>query len=718
MAGTETAFERHLIYAAVFRATLDQRPYAPLVTRPYGDGSLVTAPHGLDREVAVTLPGLWYCLHLPNTLAQLVDLSAATLKASQALHLDHHILLAPIQIFDREHVGGWLASGVPVLAVCPDELADETAQRSEALDFAFPPMPYSQMSDASLVEHWRSIHAALAGGSAYLGREPSLTHRLDVAPTDLPRRWLARQFDAAEDSPSVADGNRDGVVAEALRAQMVLAATARLEREEVSLSAARQMLPDEIEREQHRLRVPVVVAAPGVASSYIRGAGDRSLRERVAPMTDVDAADTWSPTVHQRDDALVERAAIEFVTTHRAIARGGIGVMLPSISPEAFGILLQVEEHFQARRPRGSAVWRLLDRLDAATAHIWTDATIALVARASMLTVFSNFPLGLLRLPGDTAPIAARMPIAYRPLLPLTRTIQQELTYVPPIDLSSGLRVLVAQCIPADDAVGAASRLGWSVAAEGLNGGREAITLDVVETLSIDALRTAIADHQPDVLVIAAHGALSENRSLAGLHVGDEVVAGPGLGPLPPVVILSACHVAPRGAGTVSVTDLLLREGAVAVLGTQVPVNVRRNATLMVRFFVYISEVLAARESHLTLLDVWQRVQMSNAVNDVLRGNPRLAEWALSPTASGSSVLEEFMRTRSTGRLRPAHIYADTEQVLGEIADELGDGTRVRGWFRQPGYVPESLFYLFAGCPERVYLRPLADAIDHDEVGG
>ena len=57
---------------------------------------------------------------------------------------------------------------------------------------------------------------------------------------------------------------------------------------------------------------------------------------------------------------------------------------------------------------------------------------------------------------------------------------------------------------------------------------------------------------------------------------------------MPPVVILSACYVAPRGSGAVSITDLLLREGAVAVLGTQVPVDVYHNAVLMTRFFYYI----------------------------------------------------------------------------------------------------------------------------------
>jgi hypothetical protein len=43
--------------------------------------------------------------------------------------------------------------------------------------------------------------------------------------------------------------------------------------------------------------------------------------------------------------------------------------------------------------------------------------------------------------------------------------------------------------------------------------------------------------------------------------------------------------VSPRGLGTVNVTDLLFRYGAYAILATLVPIDVRRNATLMVELF-------------------------------------------------------------------------------------------------------------------------------------
>ena len=161
-----------------------------------------------------------------------------------------------------------------------------------------------------------------------------------------------------------------------------------------------------------------------------------------------------------------------------------------------------------------------------------------------------------------------------------------------------------------------------------------------------------------------------------------------------------------------SVTDLLIREGAVAVLGSQVPVRVDRNAVLMMRFLVYVAETLAGRERHATLLDVWQRVQASNAVNDVLTGNRHLQAWGTSRGSNGEAALIEFMTVRSTGQLRTGHIYADTERILGEIADDRGDGDRVRNWLRRPGYVPESLFYVFAGRPDRVFVRSVDELVE------
>ena len=223
-----------------------------------------------------------------------------------------------------------------------------------------------------------------------------------------------------------------------------------------------------------------------------------------------------------------------------------------------------------------------------------------------------------------------------------------------------------------------------------------------------------MAERRPDVLIVSAHGVVTPNGNVAGLAMGDAFVLGPGMGPLPPVVLLSSCHVAPKGAGTISIVDLLLREGAMAVLGTQVPVDVRHNTLLMGRFLANIAEVLAGREPHGNLLEVWHRVQAGNAVNDVLSATKWLRKWKNARYGKDSAVIVEFMLSRSAGRLHGGDVYAETEVILGEVADDLGVGHRVRSSIQDPGYVPESLFYGFSGRPERIYLRSVSEMLDLD----
>lgn len=92
-----------------------------------------TVPHGLAKTVATALPGLWYCLHLPASLGDLIDVDAWQLKAAQQLRLDHHILLVPIDLFAEDTVGPHLRHFHPVVTICPDELIDEAQQRASLL---------------------------------------------------------------------------------------------------------------------------------------------------------------------------------------------------------------------------------------------------------------------------------------------------------------------------------------------------------------------------------------------------------------------------------------------------------------------------------------------------------------------------------------------------------------------------------------------------------
>jgi hypothetical protein len=632
-------------------------------------------------------------------------------KHTQTLALDHQFFFAPVQIFDATYMPGWPLPVTPVLALCPDNLLDEVSSKAQDMGFLLPAASFSGLSDLTLKAHWLAIRDAIGSDVPYLGHELDLTRRLDLSATSLPARWLARQV---RHDPREKVSNRviDMVDLTQLN-QAYLSLYARFEREGTGF-VSESAMDDLAATEYARLRVPVTIGLPGVATAYSRQVFSPSVRRRIEPIPAIDEQDTWSADMGGRSDSLVERSTIELLTAHHAIARSGTGLMLESVPPAAFVALAELERHF-ALGPNGSGVARLLDRLNEAAAPIWTEPFIEAVAGAGALHMFSNFPIGLLTYPGDTSPLVTRLPISYQPLNPLSRIMQSELTYAPPVNLSSGYHVLVAECISTEDPVGVISRIAWNSAREFVTSGGYPITFDVTECSSIAQLNEAL-ETGPDVLVISAHGALRREANLAGIVIGNEICLGPELSEVPPVVILSACHVAPRGLGPVSITDLLLRQGALAVLGTQVPVDVRRNTLLMARLFLYLAEALARRESFSTLLDAWHFIQMSNPVYDILHGSKALNDWGLTRVADGNSVLGEFLDVKSRGQLHRGNLYLDTERVLGEIADEQGIGDKVRNWFRRPGYLPETLFYVMTGKPERVYLRePSMTAVDDEQ---
>jgi hypothetical protein len=709
-------FRTHPLYAVIFSSSQNiNDPFSPIMVgqRPdpiIDDQAYVTVPHGLSREMATALPGLWYSLHLPNTFFQLMDLPYSFVKHTQVLALDHQFFFAPVQIFDAAYMPGSPLPVTPVLALCPDDLLDEVRPKAQELGFLLPAASFSELSSLSLKAHWQAIRNAISFDVPYLGHELDLTRRLDLSATSLPARWLARQV--RHDPKEKVSRQVTEMIDLAQLNQAYLSLYARLEREGTE-SVPETAVSDLVATEYARLRVPVTIGLPGVATAYSRQVFSPSVRSRVEPISATDHHDIWSSDMSSRPDVLVERSTIELITAHHAIARTGTGLMLESVPPAAFVALAELERHF-TMGPNGPGVARLLDRLNEAAAPIWTEPFIEAIAGAGTLHVFSNFPIGLLTYPGDTSPLATRLPISYQPLNPLSRIMQSELTYTAPVNLSSGYRILVAECIPAEDPVGTISRVAWKSAKEFVTAGGYPITFDVEECSSIAQLNEAL-DTGPDILVISAHGTFRREANLAGLLIGTEFCLGPELGEVPPVVILSACHVAPRGLGPVSIADLLLRQGALAVLGTQVPVDVMRNALMMARLFLYLAETLVRRESFSTLLDAWHFIQMTNPVYDIIRGSKALSDWGQTHVTDGNSVLGEFLDVRSKGQLHRGNVYLDTERVLGQIADGQGVGDKVRNWFRRPGYLPETLFYVMAGKPERIYLREPAMTVDSEQ---
>ena len=79
------------------------------------------------------------------------------------------------------------------------------------------------------------------------------------------------------------------------------------------------------------------------------------------------------------------------------------------------------------------------------------------------------------------------------------------------------------------------------------------------ETLTIKELKDFISKNSDaDILHISCHGYYDRNKNKAGLMVGQEFWMGDDNDyRVPPVVILSACHVSPRGSGVEKVREAL-----------------------------------------------------------------------------------------------------------------------------------------------------------------
>ncbi|MEJ1193177.1 CHAT domain-containing protein [Pseudarthrobacter sp. CCNWLW207] len=703
-----------ILYVVAFSSEDDSgAEYSPVTTDWEEPGEGSTRPQLLSREMVPALPALWYCLHLPKSPHDLVDIRTKYLPWLQKAAFAHNVRLVPMGLV-RQSLTGIPSAWSRTLLIGPEDERAELDRLGRDLGFSLPVAVFSELSTMSLRTHWKAIAEIHAGPVPAGSRETYIepVTALDTAGIELPMLRLLRQLgNKNKELPLPTDP--ESMILEAWRIQAFLSALARLDSENCTAEEADDRLPSEWEAAAQRLRRPLTIGLPGVSPKQ------RRLYQVQHEDTPVVAPgrpsiSVWPERYEGASDSEIESSAIALLVAHQAIADDSMGITMPAVPPKAFTALAALEQHCADLAKRGQsarppAVRKLLKQLNKAMQPVWEAPLANNLVRSSALTVIGSFPIGLSSPHGSSDPLSCLIPVSYRPLLPLTRSVPNGLLPRRDAQLSEGFKVLVAECILAEDPVGQASRRAWKAVAAifSQDDPRSSMTYQV--TLSVDDLRSAIAEHAPDVLVISAHGFSNPAQNVAGIQVGKELSLGIDLGPLPPLVILSACHVAPRGTGAVTIADLLLREGAIAVLGTLVPVNVLHNAVLMQRLFVYMTEVLAGREDHRSVRDVWHRVQTSNAVHDVTSGHPMFQEWFMTrPLAGGPSPHEIFKIGGSAKRIHRGNVYGDTEALLLEIADGFGDKERVKNWLKHD-YVPESAFYCLIGDPDRIHLQQATD---------
>ncbi|MCE9584533.1 MAG: CHAT domain-containing protein, partial [Planctomycetes bacterium] len=441
-------------------------------------------------------------------------------------------------------------------------------------------------------------------------------------------------------------------------------------------------MPERIRRNRERLRFPVSVLAPGLPSIYLRRTGE----ER--------------PNQAKSEPAELE--AFSFLSTHRAIARSGLGFVTPPVPQQLFNKIDQLEVHVLEARPNGLKILKMLRGIGLDAAALIPQEAVLSLRRAGDVTIFSNFPLGLSILGGHTSPLCCSRPVWYRPLLPLTSAMQMEVNPPDGIYLGHSMRVLVLDCLQPDDPVRTMCSAGWH-AIKTLLSGVKSSSFAQVNVRTEDEFRAALLANPSEILILCAHGQYLRDANSASVVIGDVPTQLTNLEGLPPVVLLSSCATSPRGVGAVSVADLLLRGGALAVISTLIPILASRNALLMMRFFEYLSLAVSGKAPLRTLADVWQATASTNALFDILTTSDRIATWAREPHANGD-VVSEFM-IRSAKRVRMTHLYEDTQLILEEIARDRGFLDVLRSTLKSQGFLPETLFYTMLGWPERIIVR-------------
>lgn len=410
-----------------------------------------------------------------------------------------------------------------------------------------------------------------------------------------------------------------------------------------------------------------------------------------------------------------EKQAIKIMGLHRAIATNSAFIELPLVTDTLYQYVDNIEQ--ELKNPIGTNnpyIWRMLRNIGKELRKQLTDEQEKLLLQAPSITVFSEFPLGLAILPNQQIPLAVSRCVYYEPITPLSRQIAFEVGEAGQLFLNLNCRILFVECIQ-DDFDNETDHMIYNTSEELYKKIKESangcpnVSLYHEEAYTVKDLKRVLCKYPKgtvEILIISAHGFYAEQNNFAGLCIGKEKwMANDNDLQIPPIVLLSACHVSPRGRNVVNAADLLIRAGARVIISTLIPVDVFRNLLIYSRLFVYIFEAIKGSKQYFTLADAWTGVMASNAVNEIIESSSALKRWYFEKGANGTPRIFEFTLKRCVGRLHNNSIYQDTIAILKEMLKEDGMEGRFDSILDKENYFPESFFYQMIGLPETIFIN-------------
>lgn len=661
--------------------------YKPIVD--WNSYNKAETTHMWDKNLNQIKPALWYILHLPRMGYDVIQNDIDLVLHSH--DEPHNIIPYPYIINDKKTQYN-INKGIknPTLIICPDEIYEKVKQDVTISKGLLGVYKISELTTKLLQKHWKQLSKEIISNF-------NNSKECIVDPT-----FRLTAYDERKILLLVPFTNQLGYTKQIIDEISTLNSSNNYNKyvvamRRVILNTYKEIIKDNQDFKDYTEKdlienpnfngIPLVITLPGIMKNQAK-----KLNRAI---------------VLQED----EKEVITILGYHRSIAKNAMYIDLYSISQEMFTELARLEEHCKdVSKINNKFVWRTLRRIGKLLNNKLRPYNIDIISIVSQITIFSDFPIGLAILPNCSSPLCCIKPISYRPITPLTKAFQYEMGKNRQIHLGKKLKIVIAECIDKNDNIRQFCD-GLSETLKDMTKNEVDVSLIVEEISSVIYFKEMLKKHaDADILLISAHGTYQIDQNMAGLIIGEEIwMAEDNHIDVPPVVLLSACHVMPRGRGVVTVGDLFLRAGAKAVLGTFIPVDVRRNAILIARLFIYIFEVRKGYSHMRTLDQIWMHVVSTNAIHEILSpisSKPsKLELWANTKKKDGSFPQAEFKHKLSAGKLRATHVYEDTESILREIAYRDNIGEYYDSYIKTNGYFPESVFYQFIGTPENIFIR-------------
>ncbi len=420
-----------------------------------------------------------------------------------------------------------------------------------------------------------------------------------------------------------------------------------------------------------------------------------------------------------------EYQAVRIMGLHRAVATNSALIEIKSTNDKIYQLVDNLEMQIKCGT-NNPHIWKLLRDIGKEIDSMLSAEQKKLLLQAPSICAFTEFPLGLAILPEQEVPLSISHQIQYKPIVPLSRQLTIELMEMKSIQLYNSCRILFVECIPKNEDNRIIHEWSEMLSSQISEMSRKCSFSRYYyeEAFSKEELKNVLRRYPKgslEILILSAHGFYDTESNISGLCIGesDKWMADDDDVFVPPIVLLSACHVSPRGRNAVNACDLLMRAGASTIISTLIPINVIKNTLLYSRLFTHIFDSImgTGQVKYKTLSEAWTHVVASNAINEILESSTQLKKWYISKNVSGQPRIFDFKLHRCIGRLRSTHIYSDTIAVLKEMLAEEGLDGRYDSILIPEQCFPESFFYQLVGYPEKVLLsNDIEENDDHHTI--